>query len=182
MPKDNSAEIQELQNTVQTLQSTVKDLQSKIEDVGTKPINTDRFSLPLSVAEKNAVTKQIIYPVTAKVQGVDAATASNYGIFFVADKTYAINSITEVHGTTGTDGGAVTLQIERLQGTEALDAGDTLLSTAFNLKGTANTVQYGELVRTNILILGIGDRLSLKDSGTLTSVADVVVTVTLSNI
>lgn len=182
MPKDNSAQIQELQDTVQTLQSTVKELQTKIEGLGIKPINTDRFSLPLSVSEKNAVTKQIVYPVTTKVHGINAATASNYGVFFVADKTYTIDSITEVHGTAGTDGGAVTLQIERLQSTEALDSGDTLLSAAFNLKGTANTVQYGELVRTNVLILGIGDRLSLKDSGTLTSVADVVVTVTLSNI
>lgn len=43
MPKDNSAEIQELQNTVQSLQTTVKDLQTKIEDVKNTPILLDRY-------------------------------------------------------------------------------------------------------------------------------------------
>lgn len=43
MPRDNSAEIQELQNTVQQLQSTVKELQNKIEDVKNTPVRLDRY-------------------------------------------------------------------------------------------------------------------------------------------
>jgi len=139
-----------------------------------------QLTFPLDpVSEK--IIKDVIYlPITVNLPGSNAATASNYGVFFVnpLEKALQVVSIAEIHGTAGTDAGNVTLQVERLQGTEALDNGDQLLSSAFNLKGTANTVQYGDLVSNGqLLILGKGDRLALKDSGTLTSVADVCVTV-----
>lgn len=113
--------------------------------------------------------------------GTSAATAGNYGIFFVATKPCSVKAISEVHTVAGTNASAVTLQVERLQGTEALDAGDLLLATAFNLKGTANTVQRGVLTSVNktFLSLQVGDRLALRDSGTLTDVAGVCVTVEL---
>lgn len=109
--------------------------------------------------------------------GTQSATATNYGVFFIATYPCIVRRISEVHTTAGTDAGAVTLQVERLQGTEALDSGDVLLTTAFDLKGTANTVQTGTLVRTTALALSVGDRLALKDSGVLTSLAGVCVTV-----
>ena len=86
--------------------------------------------------------------------------------------------IKEVHSTAGSDVGAVTLQIEKLTGTTALDSGSTLLSTAFNLKGTANTVVSYEGTRlTSSRQLVEGDRLALKDAGTLTDLAGVCVTI-----
>jgi hypothetical protein len=102
-----------------------------------------------------------------------------------ADKSVAIMptaiTIKEVlysHGTAGSDGGAVTLQLKRLKGTDAPSAGDALLSAGFNCKGTANTVQVGALTGTTAnLTLAKGDRLGFDYTGTLTALANVVVTV-----
>lgn len=119
--------------------------------------------------------------VVQSLPGTQAATATNYGVFFTATRPCTIKRISESHTTAGSDAGAVTLQVERLQGTEALNAGNELLVTAFNLKGTANTVQTGTLVQTPTeLALNVGDRLALKDSGTLTAVAGVNVTVEIN--
>jgi hypothetical protein len=118
---------------------------------------------------------------SANISGLLAATATNYGVFFIADRGYTVTGISEVHSTAGSDGGAVTLSVERLQGTEALDAGDDLLgATKIDLKGTADTVQSPALTATAAnLVLAAGDRLALLDTGTLTAVADVCVTVSL---
>lgn len=116
--------------------------------------------------------------------GTSAATATNYGVFFTAPYACSVIGVTEVHQTLGTDGSAVTLQLEKLIGTQAPDAGIALLQTAFNLKGAINTVQNGVMVKTVLgntpyTRLAIGDRLCLKDSGTLTAVANVTVVVML---
>jgi len=119
--------------------------------------------------------------INGVVSGLSASTATNYGIVFVATRPCIVTRISEVHTTAGTNGGAVTLQVERLQGTETPDSGNTLLVTAFNLKGTANTVQVGEIVSgTTVTALSVGDRLCLKDSGTLTDVAGVCVTIEIT--
>lgn len=121
------------------------------------------------------------FAVTETLQGAAAATAANYGKFFVAPRACKVTKILEVHTTAGTDGGAVTLSVERLQGTEAPGAGDDLLGgTKINLKGLAETVQSPTLTTTGAhLVLAAGDRLGLKDTGTLTSLAGVAVTVEL---
>ena len=108
---------------------------------------------------------------------VDATPADKH--FFIAPFDLTIKQIQEVHSTAGSDAGAVTLQVERLQGTEAPGGnGDALLATAFNAKATANTVQAGTLTGTSALLsLSAGDRLGLNYTGTLTALAGVVVTV-----
>ena len=141
-----------------------------------------QLKFPLDVISKRIIKNIIILPITVKLKGTDAATAGNYGKFFVnsSDLTLIVVAISEVHGTAGSHGSAVTLQIERLQGTEALGSGDALLSSTFNLKGTADTVQHGTLIsNSQLLVLEKWDRLALKDAGTLTAVADVCVTVML---
>ena len=115
--------------------------------------------------------------VTKSLESTQPQTAGNFGIFFVATRPCFVKAVSEVHTVAGNDAGAVTLQIERLQSTEALDAGDVLLNTAFNLKGTANTVQRGDLLKGTVLSLRQGDRLALKDSGVLTALQGVCVTV-----
>lgn len=103
--------------------------------------------------------------------------------FFVAPVACEVVAVSEVHGTAGSDGSAVTLQVERLQGTEAPGGnGDALLSPTINLKGTANTVQSGTLVTTTVVQLAAGDRLGVNITGTTTAVADAVVTVLLKRI
>ena len=123
-----------------------------------------------------------ILPIHWTVVGADAATAANYGVFWTAPFPCTVVGMTEVHQTAGTAVGSVTLQLERLQGTEAPDAGDNILATAFNLKANANTVQNGVITPTRTsgispANLSKGDRLCLKDSGTLTSLSNVTVVV-----
>lgn len=122
------------------------------------------------------------FVVSANIPGTQAATATNYGKIFIAPFICTVSSIKEVHGTAGNDGSAVTLSVERLQGTEAVGSGDDLLgATKIDLKGTANTVQTKALTGTTAhLTLAVGDRLALKDTGTLTSLADVCVTIELT--
>lgn len=112
--------------------------------------------------------------------GATAATAGNYGVFLIVPVACLVTSIKEVHEVLGTDGAAVTLNIEKLTNGVAPGSGSTLLSTAFDLKATINTVQTGTLVTTAATrSLAINDRLALKKSGTLTAVAGVTVHVEL---
>ena len=148
-------------------------------------LNENQLKFPLDRYSQKIVKDLFIFPITQTLPGTSAATAANYGVFFTNNSisTWQIHSISESHITAGTDGSAVTLQIERLQGTEAPDNQDTLLSTPFNLKGTANTVQHGTtVVNKSLLTIQSGNRLCLKDSGTLTSVAGVNITVNLIKI
>lgn len=109
------------------------------------------------------------------IQGAQAVTTTNYGPFFIADRAYEIVEAREAHTAAGT-GGACTVQVERLTGTTAPGSGTVMLAAAFNLVGTANTVQTQSGSNNR---LNTGDRLSLKLTGTPTSVANVSVDVVL---
>ena len=118
-------------------------------------------------------------PIT--IQDTDAATAANYGVFFTASFPCEVMAISESHKTAGSDGGAVTVNVEKLTSGQALDAGVTLLSTAFNLKATANTPAHVPSSSYSFVFgtarqLDRGHRLALKDAGTLTAVAHLNVT------
>jgi len=143
--------------------------------------NNFQLTYPLDYQSRKIIKDLVAFPVPVQLKNTEPATAANYGVFFTApkDKSYAVASVSEIHGTKGTDGSAVTLQIERLQGTEALDSGDEILATAFDLKGADNTVQYGILKQTDVTVVQNGNRLALKDAGTPTSVANLQVTVWL---
>lgn len=142
------------------------------------------FSGPLlDPLARKVLNQNVMKPVSGVVFGAEAATAANYGNFFAADRAYYVQAITEVHRTAGSDVGAVTLTVEKCASGVAPDSGVVLLSTAFSLKATANTPQFGTLTLTNAdRILTRGDRLVLKDAGTLTDVADVCTTVLLQEI
>jgi hypothetical protein len=114
------------------------------------------------------------------IVGTAAATAANYGVFYIAPVACLVTRIQEVHQTAGTDGGAVTLNIEKLTSGVAPDSGSTILTTALSLKATINTVQTGGItVTSSAKTLAAGDRLCMKDTGTLTAVANVTVLVEL---
>ena len=135
--------------------------------------NTDRIDF-------RDILKKKIY-IHHTIYGADAATAGNYGVFWIVPFECVISEIREVHQTLGTDVGAVTLQIEKLTGTQALDAGVPCLATAFNLKGTINTVNTGTLTTVPADIrLTRGDRLAMDDDGTLTAVANVTVIIEIT--
>ncbi len=123
------------------------------------------------------------FTANAPLPGTLPATAANYGVFFIAPFACEVVSVREAHTTAGTDAGAVTLDIEKLTGTQAPDAGVSVLSATIDLKGAANTVQAPALTATTAnKRLAAGDRLCLKDAGTLTAVAGVAVTVELKRI
>jgi len=147
------------------------------------------FDIPLSIPEHFHDTDKIDFRdirnrklyIHHTIYGADAATAGNYGVFWIAPFECTITEIREVHQTAGTDVGAVSLQIEKLTGTQALDAGVACLTTAFDLKGTANTVNTGTLTATPAdLRLVRGNRLACDDAGALTSVANVTVVIEIT--
>jgi len=115
--------------------------------------------------------------------GTAAATAANYATFYIARFPATITGFWEVHEVLGTDAGAVTLTLEKLTGTQAPDAGTLVLASTLSLKSTINTVQAGTITSTIAnRNLAIGDRLCLKDAGTLTAVSNVSVIVELTMI
>lgn len=117
--------------------------------------------------------------ITSHLQGAAGVTAANYGQFFIAPYDCVVRQIEAVWRTASSSG---TLQVERLQGTEAKDAGNDLLSSTISTAGTAETVNTGTLITTNteFLQLSVGDRLGLVNGGTLTSMADLQITVILT--
>lgn len=129
--------------------------------------------------EYSDLNRKIFY-VSHTLFGTTAATAGNYGVFLIVPIACVVTKFQEVHQVAGSDASAVTLQLEKMTGTEAPGSGDNVLSTALSLKATANTVQTGVLTTTLAnKSLKAGDRLGLKDAGTLTAVDTVTVLVEL---
>lgn len=163
------------------LEASSKEVQRLTALVNKKP-EPVVLTLPLPPSSRTAISSVAHVAVAHTLINTEPATGANYGAFFIADRPYLVMSFVEMHAVAGNDPGAVTLQLERLQGTEAADSGDALLRTALSLKATANTPQYGDLVSTGETLLQKGDRLCLKDSGTLTSLSNLVVTVYLQQV
>lgn len=142
-----------------------------------KLINTDSKTVTDTVP---LGTFDVVYRQNANGSLADEA-------FFIATRACEVVAVSEVHATAGTDVGAVNLQVTKDTGTNAPGAGTDLLTNntnaGFNLKGTANTVQAGTLTATAATKkLAAGDRLSVDFAGTLTTLAGVVVTVTVKYI
>lgn len=104
--------------------------------------------------------------------------------FFIANRPCIVTGAYWVHGTLGTNGSAVNVQLTKDTSTNAPGAGTDLLTNntnaGFDCKGAINTVQTGTLSATAAnLRLAAGDRLSVDFSGTLTALAGCVLVVTL---
>jgi hypothetical protein len=81
-------------------------------------------------------------------------------------------------GTAATNAGAVTMDITKDSPGTAPGAGTSILAAAQSVKGTANTTVYPALSATAAnLSMAVGDMLSVKTAGTLTALADLVITV-----
>ena len=120
--------------------------------------------------------------VTATVAGVQAQTASNFDVVFIARFPCEVSWVSESHSVAGSDGGAVTLNVETLKSGVASGAGDDVLITGFDLKGTADTPvrkSGRDFVLTKSRQLMEGDRLGLVLTGTPTSLENVQVTIYL---
>lgn len=167
---ENEQEIRRIAQ--QVFDQTSSDNQFSISNIG---LHTHNAIDSARVSFNNISNKYMVIPYT--LFGTQGATAGNYSVFFTCPFNLKLISVTEVHTVLGTDGSAVTLQIEKLTGTTAAGSGTSLLVTAFNLKATINTVQTGSLITTvGTTQFASGDRIALKLSGTPTAVANVTVT------
>lgn len=135
-------------------------------------------TLAVASADKLTVGGGIM-PQVIEVSFVGQTTeAATDRAFFIANRAYQVTAIRQVHSVAA--GGASTLQVTKDTGTTAPGAGSDLLSSAFDLNATANTVQTGALTATTAdLLLAAGDRLSIDFANTIQSTAGLVVTVSL---
>lgn len=101
-------------------------------------------------------------------------------VFFIATKGYIVNACSQVHSVAA--GGASTLQVVKDTGTTAPGAGTDLLTAAFDLNLTANTVAAktsGDFVSLAARTLAAGDRLSVDYANAIQSTAGLVITCSL---
>lgn len=132
------------------------------------------------IAESTTIALPGTFSVSWLVASTAAATADNYGAFYIAPYPVEVVSVKERHETAGADAGAVTLNVQKVPSGTAKGSGTDLLSAGINLKGTANTNATGTLSTTvATLRLAAGDALALVPTGTLTAVDGVTVTVEL---
>lgn len=111
--------------------------------------------------------------------GVQVSTEYNASsvskVFYTAQRPMYIYRAELRVEVAGTNGAAVTAQLVRVPSGTAVASGTELLTTAFNLKGTAATNQLGDLVTSSALLgLGQGDSLGIVFTGTLTSATGVL--------
>lgn len=106
------------------------------------------------------------------------ATAANYQhTFWIAPAKCVVDSVEAEWRVASTSG---TLQVAKVPSATAVDGGTNLLSSTIDMSGTAATVTAGTLSTTAATVeLAAGDRLQCVDGGTLTSLADLTVTVGL---
>lgn len=137
------------------------------------------FSRSIGIVDNYDVWRKDGQMLTHVLFGDEAQDAGNYNHFFISRHPIEIMRVSEVHSVAGTDGGAVTLDVERLTGTTASGGGTSILASTFDLKGTANTVvtKEGRNLSTTSQgrILRENERLGLVLTGTPTGLEDVVV-------
>lgn len=110
---------------------------------------------------------------TFYTQGAPAANTDT--VFFVATRPLFLVSASQVHSVAA--GGTSTAQITKDTSTDAPGAGTDLLSAAFNLNATANTVQTGSLIATVASkTFAAGDRLAVDFADAVQSSAGIAIT------
>lgn len=97
---------------------------------------------------------------------------------------YEVQEVMERHTTAGSNGGAVTLDVEKCDDAEAIGAGDSVLASTFNLKSTVDTLVRKSTASGLATALATrtikgGQALALNFTGTLTALAGMCVTVVL---
>ena len=185
----NSFNLNGTANTVQS--ATLADYFSPASPAATSSTNPTRdlitlaqgdrlsikFSTSITSLANLAITVYYIPGGKGHVQYYrKTATVVNEG-FFLANRPMTVRGVAAVWGTKGSDATG-TLDITAESGTTAPAGGTTILSAAFHLNTTANTVVYPTLTATAAnLTIAAGSRLSLKLANTSTALANVVIAV-----
>ena len=131
-----------------------------------------------TIAEING---QFINPPMFKTVTYNETLNASIGTtpFFIADQAYTVLAISYVNKTAG-NGASPVASVTKDTGTQAPGAGVTMMTGTFDCTTTANTVLNATLTATTAnLTMAAGDRLSVLFGGTLTTLAGVVITVTL---
>lgn len=126
----------------------------------------------MAVALTKVFDNVLMLPVTVALTATDATRT-----VFVATHPCKVIAVSEVHSTASSSG---TLTLEKCTGTTAPGSGSVLLNATVSLAGTANTVLSGLVLTTGVATLAVGDRLSVKIAGTMTSLAGSLVTIMLA--
>jgi hypothetical protein len=145
---------------------------------GNSVLDTDQFAL----------SEEAYVPMRKTIQFVVGPAASlTTQHFFIANRDYRIDKITQIHKTAESTASTLTAYVEKITGTTVPGSGTTVMSGTFNLKATAATVQTATLSTTNTgdsdnpdLLLASGDRLGVVFSGAATELAGVVIEVSLA--
>jgi hypothetical protein len=137
------------------------------------------------VGNIQTTSTSIMVPKFETIQDVQNQTAAaSYAVshtIFVNNNdgaTYKVAAVSAVFGTTSTSG---TLQVEVATGTQAVAAGTNQLTGTVSLSGTANTTVNGTLIASPTTI-SAGARVNLIFAGTVTNLANCVITVALQRI
>lgn len=161
----------------------IQSLRSAVDLLTSRPVLLDHYHNGFDASKvRYADIDQRKHWIPWTIPGAQAATATNYGTFFINEMGPCfISGFWEIHQVMGSDAGAVTVELEKLTGTTAPDSGSSVLSAVLSLKTTANTLQAGTITSTlGNKNLALGDRLCLKDAGVLTAVSNVSVLVELT--
>lgn len=150
----------------ETLPATVGDFRGKVGKVmyaGTGVIESIvMLEVPVAMpVHRFFVTKAIL-----------AAEVDTH--IFTAVRPCIVRAISYIPRVIGSDGGAVTLALMKIDAVEAPSAATIMHSGTANLKGTADTVQNLTLAAIAALTLAAGNGLAIDVTGTLTAVVGVL--------
>jgi hypothetical protein len=129
-------------------------------------------------AKFNPKARVMSFTVSTLLPYTDAASANFYtSTFWTAPAKCVVDSVTARYNTASSSG---TVTVHKVPSGTAPDSGTALLASTISTAATADTRYSGTLATTaSTLELAEGDGLQLVDSGTLTSLADLEVTVGL---
>lgn len=117
------------------------------------------------------------FTVNVLIGGTNPATAARYERFWTAPAKCVVDSVDATWSVASSSG---TLNVEKVASGTAQDSGTDMLSSTISTAGAADTVTAGTLSTTLATVeLAVGDSLALVNSGTLTNLTDLHVTVGL---
>lgn len=114
---------------------------------------------------------------TAVLQGAAPVTAANYGVFYRAPYGVEVVAVTARFSTASSSG---TVDVKKAPSATAIGSGTTVLASVLSTAGAADTDVVGTLSATAAnRKLAKGDVLGLVNGGTLTSLANLVISIEL---
>lgn len=180
MPNQES-QFTQLENELQQVKSSVSSSTDELKEIREIIKKRNNFQLirPIDIFTKQIIVEQFTFPISTVLHGTLPATSTNYDNFFIADRSYIITSVNITYSSLGTSG---TLDIRKTTSGTAVSSGISILSSIISTSGIANTNYSGTLKTDSSINLIQGDRLGLVSGGTLTGLANLVVTINLKQI